>query len=77
MPEWVQVLAIVNTITYGVDAVRALMLGQDVHTVIDVTVFFGIWNTIVPAVVVLSVLDLVLGGIAVGLLHRMASSRVS
>ncbi|MFH5801112.1 ABC transporter permease [Haladaptatus sp. CMAA 1911] len=76
LPEWMQVVATVNPITYGVDAARALMLGQDVLTVIDVTAFSGIWNTIVPAVVVLGVLDLMLGGIAVVLLRRVASSRV-
>lgn len=77
LPEWMQVVATVNPVTYGVDAVRALMLGQDVLTVIDVTAFSGIWNTIVPAVVMLGVLDLVLGGIAVVLLRRVSSSQVS
>ncbi len=72
-----QIVAMFNPITYGVDAVRALMLGQDVLTVIDVTVFSGIWNTIVPAIVILGVFDLVLGGIAVILLRRVSSSRVS
>lgn len=77
LPEWMQVVATVNPVTYGVDAVRALMLGQDVHTVIDVTVFSGIWNTIVPAVVVLGVFNLVFGGIVVVLLRRVSSSQVS
>ncbi len=77
LPKWMQIVATVNPVTYGVDALRALMLGQDVLTVIDVTAFAGIWNTIVPAVVVLGVFDLVFGGIAVVLLHRVASSRVS
>lgn len=76
LPEWMQVVARVNPVTYGVDAVRALMLGQDVLTVIDVTAFSGIWNTIVPAVVVLGVFDLVFGGIVVVLLRRVASSHV-
>lgn len=77
LPKWMQVVATVNPITYGVDAVRALMLGKDVLTVIDVTAFSGIWNTIIPAVVVLGVLDLVLGAIAVIMLGRVSSSRVS
>lgn len=77
LPEWLQVVATVNPITYGVDAVRALMLGQDVLTVIDVTAFSDIWNTIVPALVMLGVLDLVLGGIAVVLLGRVSSSQAS
>ncbi|HET7325427.1 MAG TPA: ABC transporter permease [Halococcus sp.] len=74
LPEWVQVVATFNPITYGVDAARALMLGQDVLTVLDVTVFSGIWNTLVPALVVLVALDLVLGGIAVRFLNRASSS---
>ncbi|MFC6964331.1 ABC transporter permease [Halocatena marina] len=77
LPKWMQIVATVNPVTYGVDALRALMLGQDVLTVIDVTAFSGIWNTIVPAVVVLGVLDLVLGGIAAVLLDRVSSSHVS
>ncbi|WP_330632701.1 ABC transporter permease [Halocatena halophila] len=76
LPEWMQVLATVNPVTYGVDALRALMLGQDVLSVINVTAFSGIWNTIVPAIVLLGVLDIVLGGIAAVLLHRVSSSQV-
>jgi len=76
LPKWMQIVATVNPVTYGVDAVRALMLGQNVLAVIDVTAFSSIWNTIVPAVVVLGVCDLVLGGMAVVLLGRVASSRV-
>jgi ABC-2 type transport system permease protein len=76
LPEWMQAVALFNPVTYGVGAARALMFGQDVLTVLDVTVFSGIWNTIVPAVAILVVLDLVLGGIAVGLLRRVASSHV-
>lgn len=76
LPTWVQVVATVNPITYGVDAARSLMLGQDVLTVIDVTVFGGIWNTLVPALAILLVLDLVLGGLAVHYLNRASSSQV-
>lgn len=76
LPTWMQIVATVNPVTYGVDALRALTLGQDVLTVLDVTAFSGIWNTIVPAVVVLGVFALVFGGIAVFLLRRVASSRV-
>ena len=75
LPSWMRAVATVNPVTYGVDAVRALMLGQDVLTVIDVTAFSGIWNTIVPALAVLGVLDLALGGIAVVLLRRVSSSQ--
>lgn len=76
LPEWVQVVATYNPITYGVDAVRALMLGQDVLSVIKITTFSGIWNTLVPALTVLIVLDFLLGGIAVYYLNRASSSGV-
>lgn len=76
LPEWVQVVATFNPITYGVDAARALMLGQDVLTVINVTAFSGIWNTLVPAFIVLGALDLVLGGIAVYFLNRASNAEV-
>lgn len=77
LPKWVQVVTTYNPITYGVDAARALMLGKDGPTVIDVTAFSGIWNTLIPALAALIALDLVLGGIAVVLLRRVSSSRVS
>ncbi|WP_209452201.1 ABC transporter permease [Halosimplex halophilum] len=76
MPGWIQTVATFNPITYGVDAARALMLDRDVMTVIEVTRFGGIWDTLVPAVVVLLALDIVLGGIAVYLLNRASSSDV-
>jgi ABC-2 type transport system permease protein len=76
LPEWVQVVATYNPITYGVDAVRALMLGRDVLNVISVTAFGGIWDTLVPALAALVALDLVLGGIAVYYLNRASSSGV-
>ena len=76
LPGWIQTVARFNPITYGVDAARALMLDRDVMTVIEVTDFGGIWNTLVPAFGVLLVLDLVLGAIAVYLLTRATSSSV-
>lgn len=76
LPEWVQTVATVNPITYGVDAVRALMLGRDVLTVIDVSAFGGIWDTLIPALAILIALDLVLGAIAVRYLNRASSSQV-
>ena len=74
LPRWIQVIAAFNPVTYGVDAARALMLNRDVMTVLEVTAFSGIWNTLVPAVVVLVVLDLAFGGVAVYLLTRATSS---
>ncbi|RDI70941.1 ABC transporter permease [Halopelagius longus] len=76
LPGWVQTFAALNPITYGVDAARALMLGQDVMTVIEVTAFGGMWNTLVPALAVLSALDVVLGAVAVYFLNSASSSEV-
>ncbi|GAA0718815.1 ABC-2 type transport system permease protein [Halorubrum trapanicum] len=76
MPDWIQVVATYNPITYGVDAARALMLDQDVMTVVEVTRFGGIWDTLVPAIAVLLALDLALGGAMVYLLNRASSSAV-
>ncbi|MFC5973177.1 ABC transporter permease [Halomarina salina] len=76
LPEWVQVVATLNPITYGIDAARALMLGEDVMTVVEVTAFGGIWDTLVPAIAVLAVLDLVLGAAAVYMLNQASSSAV-
>jgi len=76
LPQWVQVVATFNPITYGVDAVRSIMLGQDVMTVLEVTAFGGIWNALVPALAVLLALDLAFGAVAVRLLTRAASSDV-
>jgi ABC-2 type transport system permease protein len=42
LPNWIRTVAILNPVTYGVDAIRALILGQDVLTVFDITVFGGL-----------------------------------
>ncbi len=76
LPDWIQTVATFNPVTYGVDAARALVLGEDVMTVIEVTRFGGVWDTLVPAVVVLGALDLALGAVAVYLLNRASSSDV-
>ena len=60
----------------GVDAARALTLGRDVMTVIEITAFGGIWDTLVPASAVLVALDVVLVGIAVVMLNRAAKTDV-
>jgi ABC-2 type transport system permease protein len=52
------------------------MLGEDVMTVIEVSRFGGVWDTLVPAIVVLLALDLALGGVMVSLLNRASSSAV-
>lgn len=76
LPSWIQVVAVANPITYGVDGIRALMLGQDVMTVFEVTTFGGLWNTVVPAIVILIGFNVVLGGIAVRLLKRASKAEV-
>ena len=76
LPDWIGTVAVLNPITYGVDAIRALMLGQDVMTVLDVTAFGGLWNTVIPAVAVLGVFTLTLGAFAVRLLNRAARAEV-
>ncbi|MFB6074169.1 MAG: ABC transporter permease [Haloarculaceae archaeon] len=76
LPGWIQTVATFNPVTYGVDAARSFTLGRDTMTVIDVHAFGGIWNAVVPAVVILLVLDLVLGGVAVYMLNRAASAAV-
>jgi ABC-2 type transport system permease protein len=70
----IEALATVNPVTYGVDAVRALVLGEDVMTALDVAAFGGVWNTLVPALAVLVALDLVVGALAVWLLGRASSA---
>jgi len=69
--EWV---ARLNPITYGVDAIRALVIDEDVLTVLDVTRFGGIYDTLVPAVAVLVGLNLLFGAIAVRVLGRASSA---
>jgi ABC-2 type transport system permease protein len=76
LPGWIRAFATVNPVTYGVDAARAIILGTDVITVVDVPGVEGIWHTLVPALGVLLVLDLVLGAVAVYLLSRASSSAV-
>ncbi|MBC9987965.1 ABC transporter permease [Haloferax sp. AS1] len=74
LPGWMQAVGSVNPLTYGIDAARAFMFNQDVMTVINVTAFDGIWNTLVPAIGVLAVLDVILGGVAVYFMSRATSA---
>ena len=76
LPGWIQTVAAFNPVTYGVDAARAIILGRDVMTVIEVTAFGGIWDTLVPAIAVLLALDIVLGTVAVVMLRRATSADV-
>jgi len=74
LPQTVQDFATVNPVTYGADAVRALVLGRDVSTVVQFHHFGGALDTLVPAVAVLVALDGLFGGIAVWLLARASRS---
>jgi ABC-2 type transport system permease protein len=76
LPGWIRTVARFNPVTYGADAARAIVLDRDVMTVVEVTRFDGLWNTLVPGVVVLVVLDLLLGAVAVVMLSRATSSEV-
>ena len=70
----IELIATVNPITYGVSAVRALVLGEDTLTVIEVTQFGGIYDTVVPAMAILIALDLLFGALSVWSLSRVRSS---
>ncbi len=76
LPDWIQTVAKLNPVTYGVDAARAIILNADVMEVWTVTAFDGLLNTVVPALAVLVVLDLLFGGVAIYLLNRASSSSV-
>jgi ABC-2 type transport system permease protein len=80
LPGWIQTVARFNPVTYGVDAARAIMLGRDVMTVIEVTEygldFGGIYNTLVPALAILLVLAVGFGSVAVHMLQRASSANV-
>lgn len=58
LPSWVQTASAVNPVTYGVDAVRALMLDG------------WAWSVLGPSLVGLVVFDLVFGVIAMVLMKR-------
>jgi len=76
LPSWVQTFATFNPVTYGVDAARSIVLGENVMTVIEMTSFSGIWNTIIPAILVLLAFAFILGGFAVFAIQRGTSSEV-
>ncbi|MFA9415708.1 ABC transporter permease [Natrinema sp. HArc-T2] len=76
LPAWIQTVATFNPITYGVDATRAVMLGEDTMTVIEVSRFGGMWDTLVPALAVLVCLALAFGSVAICAISRAASADV-
>ena len=64
LPGWMQVVARLNPITYGVDATRTLMVdGWN-------------WSALAPDLAVLVALDVVLGAVAVYMLSRASSAKV-
>lgn len=77
LPGWIRTLAVINPITYGVDGIRAFLLGEDVLSVFEVSAFSGPWNTVVPALTVLVAFNLVLGTLAVRLLASASKSEVA
>ena len=76
LPDWIQTVAAYNPITYGVDAARAVMLGEDTMTVVEVTAFGGMWDTLVPAIAVLFALAIGFGAVAIYAIGRAASADV-
>ena len=76
LPEWIQTIAKVNPVTYGVDAARSLMLNADAASVFSASGFGPVWNAVLPAMSVLLALDLLFGGIAVAMIRRASSSKV-
>lgn len=58
LPEWVQTVSAVNPVTYGVDAVRVLMLDG------------WVWSVLGPSIIALVVFDLLFGVIAMVLMKR-------
>jgi ABC-2 type transport system permease protein len=76
MPEWIQTVAKLNPVTYGVDAARAFVLGEDVLQPFSVTGFGGMWNTIGPSVAILVAINVAFGAVAVYTLHRASSAQV-
>jgi ABC-2 type transport system permease protein len=76
LPEWIRTFARFNPVTYGVDVARSLTLGRDVMTVLEVSMFGGAMNGVVPGVVVLVALDLLLAAVAVYLLSRASTADV-
>ncbi|WP_459194365.1 ABC transporter permease [Halosimplex sp. J119] len=73
----VEFVATFNPVTYGVDAVRALVLDRDVLTVLSVDQFGGLADTLVPAIAVLVGLNLLVGALAVRLLARASSAEAA
>jgi len=74
--EAVEPIAAVNPITYGVDAIRALVLDRSTATVVALDGLHGPWATVVPSVAILIGANLLAGAVAIWLLERTRESDV-
>lgn len=64
LPGWIQAIARINPIIYGVDAARVLVIEG------------WAWDVILPSLAVLVALDLAVGAVAVYFLNQASSSAV-
>lgn len=62
LPEWVQTVSVLNPVSYGVEAARAIIIEG------------WVWDIILPALGVLIVLDVVVGAVAIVTLNRATSA---
>lgn len=70
LPGWIQTIAQYNPVTYGVNAVRSLILGESSGSTWTIQSLGPTTEIVVPGVIVLSALVLALGLIAVTTLKR-------
>jgi ABC-2 type transport system permease protein len=70
LPGWIQTIAQYNPVTYGVNAVRSLILGESSGSTWTIQSLGPTTEIVVPSVIVLSALVLALGLIAVTTLKR-------
>lgn len=62
LPGWVQTISVLNPVSYGVEAARTIILDG------------WVWETILPALGVLIMLDVVVGAVAIVTLNRAMSA---
>lgn len=63
LPEWIQLVSVLNPVSYGIDAARTIIIEG------------WVWETILPALGVLIALDVVVGAIAIWTLDQAVSSK--
>ena len=74
LPAWIQTIAAYNPVTYGVDAIRTLMLGEGAGQALTITGYGSTANTLIPSLLILTALAISLGAIAVFTLRRSRNS---